>query len=180
MVLVTLLLVVSPSLATAAPRAVGGTPSGSLPSSARAAVPLVGPAPPPDPVRGPYEGPVRAMVQLPFRHAAGLSALLAGLQDPSSSQYHRYLTRAEFDALYSPSAASYRGLAGYFHSFGIQVTVFSGRTALALSGTSSEVGAAFGTTFEERVDPVRGLYYTTSGTPTFPDPSPVRLPASSA
>ncbi|MHB1916966.1 MAG: S53 family peptidase, partial [Thermoplasmata archaeon] len=166
--LVTFLVVVSPALASAGPRLGGGALAASLPPSGRVAVAVANPGPASDPVLGPYRGTVTAMVQLRFAHAAGLSALLTQLQNPSSSQYHRYLTSVQFDALYSPSAATYRAATDYFQSFGIHVTTFSGRTALALSGTPAQVGAAFATTFEQRSDPLRGTYYSASGTPTLP------------
>ncbi len=166
--LVTVVIVTSPALASAGPRSTGGAVAAILVPTGRVALPIANPGPASDPVLGPYRGTVTAMVQLQFAHAAGLSALLADLQNPSSSQYHRYLTRAQFNALYGPSAATYQAAIGYFRSFGLHVTTFSGRTALALTGSSSQVGAAFATTFEERTDPVRGTYYSVSGVPTLP------------
>jgi len=143
--------------------------AGTLFLGARAPLAVVSGAPSTDPVMGPYSGQVTVMVQFQYRHLAGLHALLAGLADPSSSEYHRYLTVAEFDALYSPSPTLYQAAESYFGSFGgVSVTSFTGRTALVLNGPASALGAAFGVSFETRTDPGRGSYYSFVGQPSLP------------
>ena len=143
--------------------------SGPLSLGGRSPVAVISQAPPTDPVLGPYSGRVTVMVQLQYRHLSGLGALLLGLTDPSSSEYHRYLTASQFDALYSPTPALYQAAERYFGSFGgVSVTSFAGRTALVLNGPASALGAAFGVSFVARSDPVRGSYYSFVGTPSLP------------
>ncbi|UKE69222.1 S53 family peptidase [Xanthomonas cerealis pv. cerealis] len=49
--------------------------------------------------------PVTFDVHLPLRDQAGLDALLAAIQDPVSSQYHHWLSRAEFERRFAPLPA---------------------------------------------------------------------------
>jgi subtilase family serine protease len=77
---------------------------------------------------------------------AGLDLYLAQLQDKSSPNYHKWLTSAQFGALYGPADSDVAALVAWLQSRGLTVdTVSAGRTNISFSGTVSQVEAAFHT-----------------------------------
>ncbi|TNA16629.1 hypothetical protein EMF73_33640, partial [Klebsiella pneumoniae] len=75
-----------------------------LAAGPRVAVSLAGKLPS-IPVSGtPYVGSVSVFVTLSLQNQSRLAALLTGLSDPSSPEYHQYLSAREFTAEFSPSA----------------------------------------------------------------------------
>jgi subtilase family serine protease len=61
-------------------------------------------------------------VYLPLRNGAALEALLKGQQTPGSSQYHAWLTPAQFGAQFGPSAASFANVRAALTAAGLTVT----------------------------------------------------------
>jgi len=87
------------------------------------------------------------MVLVLKRSAAQESALMQLLeeqQQPSSPNYHRWLTPDEFGRRFGPSDHDIGIITTWLESQGIQVTgVSSGRTVIEFSGTAGQVENAF-------------------------------------
>jgi len=166
--IVLLVLLTGPAVALV-PASHPAPASYSLAGGARVPISSGSSVPSADPIVGGYRGTVTVMIQFQYRNAAGLGSLLAGLTNPSSSQYHRFLSPSQFNLMYGPSPANYDAALSYFQSFrGVSITTFSGRTAVVLSGSATSIGAVFGGTFQTRTDPARGVYYNFAGVPTLP------------
>ncbi len=85
--------------------------------------------------------PVEFDVILPLRNATALDTLLSQQQDPASSQYHHWLTPAQFAADFGPAPQIMNVAAAALRSFKMQVTVQS--RSLHVVATVAEVNAAF-------------------------------------
>ena len=65
---------------------------------------------------------------------------------PGNSNYHRFLTVAQFRARFAPSDTTIAGLESYLHSFGISVNkIYANHLDITVSGTVGAFNAAFGT-----------------------------------
>ncbi len=76
--------------------------------------------------------------------SASLSAFVNELNNPNNPQYRKFLTLNDVGAAFGSS--SYAAAADYFSSYGLSVQVSSGLLTLTVSGTPSQMGAAFHTT----------------------------------
>jgi hypothetical protein len=77
---------------------------------------------------------------------AALEALLDAQQDPSSPNYHQWLTTTAFGQQFGPSDQDLQTVAMWLQSHGFQVTRISqGRTVIEFSGTAAQVQQAFHT-----------------------------------
>ncbi len=139
-----------------------------LATGPRVAVSLAGKLPS-IPVSGrPYVGSVSVFVTLSLQNQSRLSALLTGLSDPSSPEYHQYLSARQFTAEFSPSASAYQLAITYFRGTpGVRLTSYPNRIGLLLEGPGPAVGALFGISFEQGGAPTSS-YYSPVGTPTLP------------
>ena len=88
---------------------------------------------------------VSIMVGLNYQHQAQLNKFLSDVQDPTSSQYHHYLTSEEFTTIYSPSITAYNSLTSYFKSQGVTVNTYSDRVAINLVGSFGQMQKIFHT-----------------------------------
>ena len=85
-------------------------------------------------------------VTLRVRDAAALTAYIAGLADPSSPDYRRFLTTSEFASRFGASQSSVASLRRYFSNFGLHVGSLSkGRVVLHVSGSTTAIAHAFST-----------------------------------
>ncbi|MDQ2755172.1 MAG: S53 family peptidase, partial [Actinomycetota bacterium] len=101
---------------------------------------------------------------------AALKATVASLSDPASAQYHHWLTTAQYDATFAPSAASAAAVSSYLRSQGLTVTgVEKNRRYVSATGTRAQLGVAFGTTLAT---------YRHDGQTVTANASAVSLPAS--
>ncbi|MGD0144361.1 MAG: protease pro-enzyme activation domain-containing protein, partial [Rhizomicrobium sp.] len=82
-------------------------------------------------------------VMLPLRNVSGLEALVAAQSDPKSSQYHKWLTPAQFGAQFGPSKATLASVASYLTSRGFAVKKIYTRS-IRVIGTTDLVSANFG------------------------------------
>jgi subtilase family serine protease len=100
----------------------------------------------------------RIIVQLKRSPAkeAELEKLLAAQQDPSSSDYHRWLTPEQFGKRFGPSQADLALVTGWLKSEGFRIDeVAKGRMWINVSGTVAQVEQAFHTSIHTyRVDGV--------------------------
>lgn len=91
----------------------------------------------------PQSQQVQFDVILPLRNTASLDALLAQQQDPTSPQYHHWLTPAQFSSAYGANLGIMKTVTAVLQAFGLQVTMQS--RSLHVVGTTSQVNLAFNT-----------------------------------
>jgi len=83
------------------------------------------------------------------RHTSALRSYITSLADPTSANYHRYLTPAQYAARYGASAATVSAARTYFTGFGLRVGALSaGRTVLRVAGTTRQIARAFDASVE--------------------------------
>ena len=99
----------------------------------------------------------RVSASLPLQHMylqlrrspekeAALERTIAERQDPHSNVYHHWLTADELGRDYGPSAEDIDTVTQWLGAYGFQVhQVYKGGMTIDLSGTASQVGAAFHT-----------------------------------
>ncbi|MGD0371030.1 MAG: S53 family peptidase [Candidatus Dormibacteria bacterium] len=99
------------------------------------------------------EGAVPASNQASFdlvlslQNAAGAQALEAAVSTPGSAAFHQYLTDAQWEAQYSPSASSVAAAESWLTSEGFKVgAVPADHLFVPASGSVAQVESAFGTT----------------------------------
>jgi subtilase family serine protease len=82
-------------------------------------------------------------VMLPLRNTDKLEALLTAQQDPASSQYHKWLTAAQFGAQFGPDRATVHRIALELHARGFVVEKEMTRS-IRVTGTVEQVAQTFG------------------------------------
>jgi subtilase family serine protease len=132
-----LALVASPALASSTPRA---TLSGSRPIWATASH-AVG--------RVSSSTTRSFQVNLDLRDAAGAARFASEVSNPKSALYEHYLTPAQFNVRYSPTAKQVSAIEQWLRASGFRVTgVASNNRYVAAVGTVAKIDRAFGTTLE--------------------------------
>lgn len=99
---------------------------------------------------------------------SALKQLLAEQRDPSSPEYHHWLTPAEFGARFGPSASDVATVETWLASQGFSnITLEPGRQSLKFSGSSSQFTSAFHASLNSYV--LRGRsYYSVASNPQIP------------
>jgi subtilase family serine protease len=93
--------------------------------------------------------PARALISLRHRNAAQLQSFIAKVSDPSSASYEHYLTPAQFDARYAPSASTVQATETFAHHSGLQVqAVPSNRAYVYVTGSVAQMQRAFATSIK--------------------------------
>lgn len=83
----------------------------------------------------------------PNHGLAALKSKVDALSTPGSAQYRQWLTTAQYEASYAPTAASATSVSKYLSGRGLKVTgVEAHRRYVTATGTAAQLGAAFGTT----------------------------------
>jgi len=81
---------------------------------------------------------------------AALQTLLAGQQDRSSPNYHKWLTPQEFGTQFGASEPDIQKITSWLESHGFQIdNVANGRNVIQFSGDAAQVQAAFHTTIHK-------------------------------
>ena len=102
----------------------------------------------------------------------GLEQLLAEQQNPSSPNYHKWLTPEEFADRFGASSEDLARLRGWLESNGMQVrAVARGRTFIRFDATAKQVHSAFGTAIH---------HYLVHGVSHYGNDKPPSLPAALA
>ena len=84
-------------------------------------------------------------IGLPLRNRSELTNFLEQLYDPSSADYHQYLTSAQFAERFGPTEADYQRVEAFAKARGLTVTGrHTNRLLLDVSGTVSDIEKAFG------------------------------------
>lgn len=84
------------------------------------------------------------VLQRSAQQEAALATLLAQQQDPSSPQFHKWLTPAQFGQQFGPADADITATTDWLASQGFRInSVSPGRTVIDFSGTAAQVRTAF-------------------------------------
>ena len=114
--------------------------------------------------RAAADRPVTLHVSFQLRNREALSKLLMDLQDPSSPQYHRWLTPEEFDSKFGRTAAEVSAVSQWLSAHGMKVLRWSNREIV--SGASvAEAEETFATTIAASID---GAKYANKSAPQVP------------
>lgn len=151
-------LVASPALASSAP-----TPKTSL-AGARPIWAVEGKA-----VGQPAASAIRSfLVNLNFRNGPAAEEFAAAVSNPKSPMYGRYLTPAQFNARFSPTAAQVAAVESWLRASGFRIAaVPSNNRYIEASGTIARIDQAFGTTIG--LYRIKGhLYAAPESTPSVP------------
>lgn len=115
-----------------------------------------------------YNGSMSVLVTLSLTNQSRLNSYLANLSDPNSPEYHKYITREQFAANFSPSVNVYNNATKYFSIYpGLKVTTYSDRISLQVEGSSQEIGEAFHTELST-LETNSSIYYANSN-PQLPE-----------
>src|SRR5271170_7807547 len=86
---------------------------------------------------------------LPLRNQEQLHALLPQLEDPTSPNYHQYLTSAQFTEQFGPTVVEYQQVVAFARSHGLTVTHTSpSRLLLNATGSVANIEQAFQVTMQ--------------------------------
>src|ERR1700712_366076 len=82
-----------------------------------------------------------------MRNSPAAQATLAQIADPSSANYGKWLTNAQFKTQFAPSTADVSAVQSWLQAQGFQLTkTFSSGMYVEASGSTAQVQATFGTT----------------------------------
>jgi len=124
--------------------------------------------------RGQVDGSIRInraaiVFKLAPAQQAALEKLLAEQQDPSSSNYHKWLTPEQYAARFGMSQSDLAEVASWLKSQGLTVNGFSrGHTRIFFSGTAAQVESVFRTELHQ---------YLVDGETRFANATELSLPA---
>jgi len=96
--------------------------------------------------------PIDVMVALRFNHAEELDQLLNEQIDPSSSNYRKFLTAAQFDERFGPTAEQLNRVTSQLQQAGFQITQISSNRVLVYAKASSAIVENF---FKTEIHSVR-------------------------
>lgn len=87
-----------------------------------------------------------AYVWLTPRNSAQRDALAAAVSDPANASYRQFMTRAQYQAAFAPSAAQVADVTSWLAGAGVHVdSVGAGNAFLKVSGTAAAINSAFDT-----------------------------------
>ena len=88
-------------------------------------------------------------IGLPLRNESALDDLIGQIYDPTSPNYHHYLTRDQFIAQFGPTETDYQAVENYFRANGFAVTgEYPNRLVVDVSGTAADVERIFHVTMQ--------------------------------
>src|SRR5208283_119695 len=86
---------------------------------------------------------LRLAIGLPLRNQEGLTNLLQRIYDPTSPDYHHYLTPAQFAETFGPTEQDYRSVTAFASAKGLKVrATHSNRMLLDVVGSVSNIDSA--------------------------------------
>ncbi|MEV7178306.1 protease pro-enzyme activation domain-containing protein [Kitasatospora sp. NPDC093679] len=105
----------------------------------------------------PADRTMSVSVNLKLRNTADLDRFLKAVSTPGTPEYGRYLTPAQFTALYGPTEADVAKVRAYLTGQGLTVdSVSANRQVVNVRGTAAQVAKAFGTHESSYSDPQQG------------------------
>jgi hypothetical protein len=113
---------------------------------------------------------------LPLHNQQELQSLLQQLYNPSSPQYHQFLSVPQFTEQFAPTFVDYQRLIGFMESYGLTVThTTPNRVVLDVSGTVANIEQAFGVTMKVYQHPTEHrTFYAPDGEPSVEAGMPVQ------
>ena len=114
-------------------------------------------------------------IGLPLRNTAALTNLLQQIYDPSSPNYHHYLTPAEFTAQFGPSEQDYQAVVDYAQKNGLSVTTtHPNRMVLDVNGKVSDIEHALNVTLHTYAHPKAARdFFAPDADPSVPTNVPI-------
>ncbi len=122
-------------------------------------------------VNGPANAQQRLSLSIGLRvpNQDALTKYVQDISHPGSVNYHRYLTAAQYEAVFSPSKATYSALQQYLQTAGFTVThTYSHRLLITFSGTVAQVDRTFGVTLKSYTAHNGQTYYGNDTDPQLP------------
>jgi kumamolisin len=152
----------APITHVAPPLLVGGTgSSGGTASSDASAAPLdLGPTP--------ADEGVRFSVSLHLPGEAAMDAYVAGLSQPGSASYGKYLSADQFGERFGLTDAEVRNVVSWLASAGLTASTVPQRTSIAVEGTAAQVNTLLGITLSDRQSAGGQRYHVPLGVPQIP------------
>jgi len=96
--------------------------------------------------RADASAPLELSVVLGLHNQAALEKLLAAQQDPTSAQYHRWLSAAEFNRRFGPTAAQIDAVKNWLADAGFVIAKVDRRSrTITVKGSVATAEAAFAT-----------------------------------
>ena len=90
---------------------------------------------------------MRFSIVLPLRNQSELTSLLRRLYDPSSPDYHHFVTVQQFTDQFGPTAADYQAVVSFAQANGLTVTdTPANRLIVPISGSVAQINQAFNLT----------------------------------
>jgi uncharacterized repeat protein (TIGR03803 family) len=118
---------------------------------------------------------LKLAIGLPLRNKEGLTNLLQRVYDPTSPDYHHFLTPAQFAETFGPTAEDYQAVTAFAKANGLTVTAtHSNRVLLDVSGPVSNIEKAFHVTMRTYRHPREDrLFYAPDVEPSLELATPV-------
>ncbi len=109
-----------------------------------------------------YNGKMSVMVTFKLSNQSQLNSFLSNLSNPSSPQYHKYMSRSEFASRFSPSISVYEDSVNYFNSFhNTSVTTYQDRVSIVIHAPAVVIDKIFNTTIKTSANSP-SVYYASS------------------
>ncbi|WP_328648899.1 trypsin-like serine protease [Amycolatopsis sp. NBC_00348] len=100
---------------------------------------------------------------------AGLNRFVAAAGDPRSPGYRHYLTSAQYNARFAPTASDVAQVTDFLRAQGFRVTSVAGnRQVVDATGTADAVKAAFGTSLGDYTGADGAHFYANDAAPSIP------------
>jgi hypothetical protein len=118
---------------------------------------------------------VSLAIGLPLRNQDQLQELLQQLYDPSSTNYHKFLSSPEFTARFGPTEQDYEAVRRFVESQGLTVVgTHLNRVVLDVTGPAAKIGSAFGVSLRLYRHPTQSrVFYAPDTEPSVPAAVPV-------
>ena len=121
------------------------------------------------------ETPMQISIGLPLRNPQALQAMVRDVYDPQSPRYHKFLTPAQFAAMFGPSTKDYQAVVAFAESNHLTVDkTYSNRLMVSVSGTASDVERAFHVNLNEYSRPDGTLFHAPDAEPSLDLEVPVQ------
>ena len=119
--------------------------------------------------RRPSTALTKITVTLQYNHQQELDALVHQISDPSSPQYHHYLSNDQFDSYFAPTAQQEQAVVAALRSAGFTVThEYANRTIIDAQAPASVVERTFNTEMHTVAQGQFGTRYTNVKPATLP------------
>lgn len=116
----------------------------------------------------PEDEAVSFSVSLRLPGEAAMNAYVAGLSQPGSASYRKYLSPSDFGARFGLSDAQVAHVVGWLSAAGLDVSTTPQRTSIEATGTAAEVNHLLGITLIDRHNSEGVRYHVPIGAPHVP------------